>query len=256
MKRSGIHFLVNWLYACAGGREKKEFSDHFPPRNKQFKKGFYDPQVGIAFFNNCGHHFSRKFDLGPITKQDFLHASSQFTTTIFGLEDALISANKHKTVNSHTHTDILLLRDPLNHLASRVKASERTPETVPTNIEFIELYNSYCEEVMSLTKHLPDKIIVIYDKFVIDFKYRNHIATKLGLTNTEKTREISDFGGGSSFSGLNQLNITNVLTRYKQQKMPNDLLKAMLEFDCISKLTERIFKYDLKRRVNKLSSNN
>jgi hypothetical protein len=62
LKRSGIHLIVNWLYANLGATVKDELPEADLPR--QLHDGFRNVAAGVTYFNNCGWFWSRHLEPG------------------------------------------------------------------------------------------------------------------------------------------------------------------------------------------------
>jgi hypothetical protein len=243
LKRSGIHHVVNWLYANHGARTKTALAtDGLHP---QMTDGFCDPEAGVAFFNNCGQLYSRMQELGDLAPADFALAASRQPTSIFGIEDCKLTLAGRASVPGE-QTTVLLLRDPLNHLASRLAAREKAPDLFKVDKPYIQLMSTYCAEALGLAGHLDPKVVILFNRFVADRSYRDTVAGALGVPNLDLVTEVSTYGGGSSFTGVAPLSSpASVLTRYRQRPVPPRLLGMLLEHDAIREACTSLFDYDL-----------
>ena len=243
LKRSGIHLLVGWLYANLGAHSKGPLANE--SLHPQLCDGFADEDASVAFVNNCGGLHSRRFALGDLQAGDFRAAANQRSATIFGIEDcSLAFAERTEGVPDATH--LLLLRDPLNHMASRLEAATTRPEVFPINEAFVDLLDAYCAEFLGRTARLEAKTLVSYNRFVTDRHYRDELAAGLGLPNHDAISEVSGYGGGSSFSGTREPSPTaSLLTRFHQHPLPPRLLDRLLERSSIGEACVTVFHYDL-----------
>ena len=155
LKRSGIHLVVGWLYANLGGEVQAPLAA--PGAHPQLCDGFADPGGRVAFYNNCGRLHSRSFELGDLRAADFTKEAARRDATIFGFEDCRLTlADRTAAVPDATH--VLLLRDPLNALASRLEAARTRPEVFPVGEPFIDLLDAYCAEFLGRSAHLEEKL--------------------------------------------------------------------------------------------------
>jgi len=245
LKRSGIHLLVNWLFANLGASVKEELTTTDLPR--QLHDGFCDRAAGVAFFNNCGWLYSRQLGLGPLTAADLERAAAGQPTTIFGLEDCALRWSS-MTASVPDQRNVLLLRDPLNNLASRLEGSTTMPGQLRTDEAFLDLYAEYATEVLGRTAHLPHRTVVSFNRFVVDPGYRDGIAEQLGVPNRDEVSEVSPYGGGSSFSsGSVPSSPDSLMTRYQQRPLPPRLVELLLARPVIAEVCETVFGYDLAR---------
>lgn len=240
LKRSGIHLVVGWLYANLGGRVKGELvTDGLHP---QLCDGFADREAGVAFFNNCGRQHSRRFELGDLTGEDIDRAARSRRATIFGIEDCpLREADRFADVAG---SNLLVLRDPLNNLASRLEAGRTRPEVFRVDAAYVELLDGYCAEALGRTHQLPHKVVVNYNTFVVDRAYRDTLAAALGLVNVDDVAEVSAYGGGSSFPDGSTAT-SELMTRFRQHPIPAPLIDLLVGRPAIVEACRELFHYDL-----------
>ncbi len=98
---------------------------------------------------------------------------------------------------------ILFLRDPINTLASLAKRSR--PARFRSRFNFF--YQALCIEEMLTHLHnnpagLCDRT-VIFSAWRMNSDYRAKLASELGLKGSELPLQVTPFGGGSSFGGMN-----------------------------------------------------
>jgi hypothetical protein len=243
LKRSGIHFCVDWLFDNAGGRSKARLpSRHgFHP---QLRDGFCDREAGVFFFNNCGRSFSREFSLGTLDRQDFERAAASHRVTIFGIEDCDIARYASRAclgVAMH----VVIMRDPLNNIASRLRGQEDRPQVFRVDERYVELYETYCREFLGETAFVQPKVAVSYNRFVQERSYRDAVATELHLANRDLIDRVSNYGGGSSFSGRQSSSVPALLTRYREEPVAPPLVRLLLSKPSIGEICRRVFHYEL-----------
>lgn len=106
--------------------------------------------------------------------------------------------------------EILILRDPFNLIASRLKRIENRKKL---NIKglgsqeslkgLVGLWKDYAKEYLGYTNYLKNnKVIINYNKWCVDKDYRENIAKRLGVPFSDKAiNDVPADGGGSSFDG-------------------------------------------------------
>ncbi len=243
LKRSGIHLIVNWLYANLGGRSKEDLDA--TGLHPQLFDGFCDDAAGVTFFNNCGRRNSRQLELGSLTTADFVDAARPWRATVFGIEDcALRYASETSAVVGSSN--VLVLRDPLNHVASRLAAAETRPELFRVDEPYVDLLDAYCAEYLGRSSRLAPLVTVSFNRFVVDRGYRDGLAASMGLENVDFVSEVSSYGGGSSFSGTGEpVSPDALMTRFRERPLPPSLLDQLLSRPAIREVCAAVFGYDL-----------
>jgi len=84
---------------------------------------------------------------------------------------------------SHREYSILLYRSCFNHLSSILNHYGLWKHVA---IDFIEMSTQYELEAMGVTNRIPNKVVVLYDRWFSDIEYRKSISAKLGLRHTDK----------------------------------------------------------------------
>lgn len=243
LRRSGTHLVAGWLYANHGGVAK----DPLPTddRHPQLCDGFSDPSASVAFFNNCGRAHARDLELGALTAPDFTAAAAGRRATLFSIEDcALRFADRMPSGGDVAR--VLVVRDPLNNVASRLRGADALPGLVRVDEGYLDLLAEYCAELLGRTDHLGGATVISFNRFVVDRSYRDGIAAALGVPNRDATSEVSTYGGGSSFDGLDGPRSPEVLlARHRQHPLPRSLVDALLARPVIADACEAVFGYDL-----------
>lgn len=147
---------------------------------------------------------------------------------------------------------VLIMRDPLNNLASRLKAAERRPDVFPVHERFLDLFEAYCAEYLGYTDELPKKTLVNFNRFVTESDYRQAMAEELGTHNHDAVSEVSPYGGGSSFSAGDRSPTPSLMTRYRQYPIPRHLLKLLLGRKSVREMCSTVFGYNLAERVSEV----
>jgi len=193
MKRSGNHALIQWIRA----------------------------NLPVVFFNNA-------VQIGPILKGEralpeplpfnrwlsqqsrvpFLaRARTYHKDVLVSFEDThpewqLFSATPPATLS------ILILRDPYNLFASRIRKGSSTRMSAyknppnPTFHRMIELWKAHARAFLNETSGRPD-VPVYFNRWFCSPGYRQRIADSLAMPNSDAGLDIvPGYGGGSSFDGL------------------------------------------------------
>ncbi|MEO1743319.1 MAG: hypothetical protein AAFR99_16095, partial [Cyanobacteria bacterium J06629_9] len=145
---------------------------------------------------------------------------------------------------SATRFDFLILRDPFNLLASRIK-SNMSRITDSSAAEIIQLWKSYAKEFLGETKILTqNKVCINFNRWHSSQMYRKGIADSLGLQFTDAGRErVKGYGGGSSFDGRNhdgEASQLKVLERWKLFEHTDSFWQLFRDEELLS-YVERIF---------------
>lgn len=116
--------------------------------------------------------------------------------------------------------DMLIIRDPFNYIASRLKLLQvRGPlDGVSNPALIVKNWKSMAREAIKLSQApQPGKTVVNYNRWVTELAYRKQLSKILmGSFNDSSIKKVSDFGGGSSFRDPDKLTISMVLVRWKE----------------------------------------
>lgn len=139
--------------------------------------------------------------------------------------------------------DIVILRDPFNLLASRLKRNMKQVKALHQSI--IDLWIEYAKEYLGKTQYFKDnKIVLNYNLWCSDKNYRRQIASQCKFDFSDLGfNEVKSYGGGSSFDGRQfdgKANQMNVLNRW--QYFSNDIsYRKLLDNDELLEYSEQIF---------------
>lgn len=139
--------------------------------------------------------------------------------------------------------DVLILRDPFNMLASRLKSNKNPVKSWHKTV--VDMWIDYAKEYLGETNYLKyNKIAVNYNQWVQDRDYRQQIANKLQLNFSDRgIHNVKTFGGGSSFDGTKfkgKASNMNVFDRWKHF-IDNSDYKNMLNNPELFDYSQRIF---------------
>jgi hypothetical protein len=243
LQRSGIHLVVSWLFANFGGRRREPLPATGHP---QFGDGFLDPVAQVAFFNNPGRFYCRAFKLGPIQPHDVRAVADEYEHCIVSIEDCSLACAAQLPAGDRT-ASLLVVRHPLNLLASRRRGATTRPELFRTDVEFIEILAAHYEEALEHTDHLPNCTVVVFDRFVDDPSYRDALAARLEVPNRDAVTEVSSYGGGSSFTGAAGPTAMDALhTRYLEEPLPATLVHELVDRPAIVDACRNLFGFELR----------
>lgn len=249
LQRSGNHAIINWIFTQA--KEPRCFLNYNPVdcnpfiyfqkqgTVKEFQKDFYkDFNVPME----CFGFFSDKATLIYSYEDDNLEET--YTERFAKNHDRWLG----KSQNCY---DVIILRDPFNLFASRLKKEEDIIENrYSLKIEdqrktLINLWKQYAREFVDKTNFLKyQKVTISYNRWVTDKDYRRQLAETLGLNfNDETMNEVLPVGGGSSFdrtSKNNDAKQMKVFDRWQFYK-DDETFKDVFRDAEIIELSDQIF---------------
>lgn len=236
MKRSGNHAVINWLLKNGTGIDGKSvyydnayFPRGNPPRILQPEEvTIKDPRENILAILNY-----EDIPLGDINT----------IPTVVNQDSILENSKKY---------NILLLRDPFNLFASRLRRLKdheiagRTQQPIQQTTweDTIKLYKSYAREFLGDTNILEDKIVINYNQWFSEKTYRDAILMNyFGQENQDiGIEQVSRYGKGSSFDGFYEGDARNMKLLNRWEEFENDEFYRRLVADTeLISLSERIF---------------
>lgn len=196
MSRSGNHAVINWILSQTTGRSC--FLNCAEPKSNPFRTA-RPLDDGRSIFANYAD-----FDLGAelrgrFSEKDLLifsHEDCFFGTIAKGFfednHDALVGPSLHRK-------DILILRDPFNLFASRLRAGfgEVSNQTA------LRIWKQHAREFLGDRRYLKQpRVLINYNRWATEKAYRREIAEQLGLAFSDAHRHhVPAVGKGSSFDG-------------------------------------------------------
>lgn len=225
MRRSGNHVVLNWT-----GLTAFPFFMNDIRRDDQSAKLLGDPVASPGFWRWFLRLCARKRMRAPL-RQDgrrLFRGGLCVSLEDWSIEDPIFDpwpANiRH----------ILLVRDPLNMFASRIRRFEAMHTAYGqdrAHVYFensIALWKSHAREFLGDTRHLPGHVGIYYDSWLTDPAYRGRIAARLGLVPDETALGIvPPHGGGSSFEGMAPLGVDAVERRLSRHSQLRDDEQAL-----------------------------
>jgi hypothetical protein len=188
LKRSGNHAVIHWLRSSA----KLDFVNNLLPFDALHARGQLDAHT----------HQLRHPALGYLTCYTWPWKRRRMVS----LEDMPIDRwlfDETKPANVH---NLLVVRCPINLFASRIKKGfSMEHPAFPRSMNDImlrarRLWIAHAREALGETAFLEHKTPVVFDRFIVDSKYRRDIAAALRLQPDDASlSQQAPEGRGSSF---------------------------------------------------------
>jgi hypothetical protein len=251
LQRSGNHAIINWIFTQC--KELKCYLNFVKPHCNPFLS--FERRGTVKEFQK---DFFEKFNIS----KEKLGIFSAKDTLIYSYEDELpedvffsetFSKNRVRWVgHSKEKYNILILRDPFNLFASRLKREEnQIPNQHMLKVEaekkkLIKLWKSHAELFINAGGLSTDEEIITinYNSWFTDKNYREQLAKTLNIEFNDSTiNEVLPIGGGSSFDSLNKNNSAEemeVLERWKHYK-DNEFFSEIFKDKELIELSEQIF---------------
>lgn len=219
MKRSGNHVVINWMAGC--GR-------FFHINNA----------LPVSYELSESRHFSYPVSMARVMARKRIKRIRSMglrpATYLISVEDMPISVPLFDTQGESTN--ILLVRDPENLFASRIKkASAKHRAAYPrkndaTMQRAISVWLEHADELLAKTEHLQMCIGIFFDRWVCDPEYRKLIAARLGVACGEAPiSQRAKEGDGSSFGGQKTVGPSEVGNLLKRRRLLNDCERTLLD---------------------------
>lgn len=231
LRRSGNHAVLSWIF-------------------QQLPKQVYflnNVAAGMSPFR-CYHlHFPQKGyrneAWGNFSEKQYL---------VYSYEDyslreicSLNSERKHDLWVGKTlkQFDVLILRDPFNLIASRLKKNYLKVKTAGESP--VSLWIDHAKEFMCETNFLShNKVVINYNQWCKSVDYRQKISRQLELTfSDEGLSYVSSYGGGSSFDGRilqGSAKSMDIEKRWQHFK-DNDTFRALISDEKLLQYSNLIF---------------
>jgi hypothetical protein len=213
MSRSGNHTIINWLMSQIRGRvcflncAEAKTNPFLSARSLHHGRSYAVNYPGFDIESERQGQFSPKDYLIHSYEDCFLGSICH----------NLFERNHDRFVGrSRQRFDILILRDPFNLFASRLKSGySGVPMATATRI-----WKQHAREYLGIREHLAyNKTLINYNIWATDRSYRRQIAGALGLEFTDAGFDrVAHCGGGSSFDGTDfdgRASAMGILERWK-----------------------------------------
>jgi hypothetical protein len=247
LSRSGNHAVINWVLSQLEGSYL--FLNCTEPKHNPFFTSRPLSPDGSSYLTNIAGFDLEKEQQGSMSRKDFL---------IYNHEDSFLgslnSATQQKARTqwlgqSKIQKDILILRDPFNLFASRIKAGLIKGHYThhgakPISILTLRrIYKQHAQEFLGNRKNLKNKILVNFNLWTNNKDYRENLARQLDIPFRDSGfKEVPAVAGGSSFDGTSFAGKANKMRLQDRWKIFEDDEEYWNLFDKeIIDLTEQIF---------------
>lgn len=226
LARSGHHGIINWIIGQCPGRVC--YLNGVKPNRNPYTAYVSKDLKGISE----EEFLKDKEKKNKALKKDYLiYSYEELPLEEIYTESFEFKHDKYLGKSSKRF-DILILRDPYNYFASRLKLEEMglydpNIRAKLTNKKardaLIILWLQYAKEFLGQTAYLKNnKVVINFDKWVSDKSYRQGLAKKLNLKFSDAMmNKLTRSGPGSSFDKLKYANDggkMKVLERWKVMK--------------------------------------
>jgi hypothetical protein len=158
------------------------------------------------------------------------------SNSVFLFEDQI----NYITTN-YKEYNVIIIRDIYDNIISRIGKNKKWSQV---NRRYIKTIKTIIKEFLEIENNIPNKILINYNKYILDTDYRNDILKNyFQILNIKKfSNEIPGFGGGKTFNNddlRNEVKIDN----HTYSHIENDL--ELLD------LVEKYFGYYLLDKLKK-----
>lgn len=197
IQRSGHHAVLLWI--LSNTTRKYCFLNNCKVSVSPFNLEFILQRKELRVKTNVEGFSIFSETSGKFTKKDMLlyNFENQFLSDIFSPE--FLDYKKQWVGSSRNTLTLLVLRDPLNNLASFLK---RNPGITWCEVDrFLQLWASYANEALGITDLCCNKYVIDFGMWNKSADYRKRIADDFNLVDNGVINQVTSWGGGSSFSG-------------------------------------------------------
>ena len=201
LRRSGNHAIAEWIKAQEKGRV--EHLNNLEVRCNPYRHKYNRIIDFYPEHANWANKHYKPLARGHFSPMDCLilgyedHALPSITDALFEqMHEVYLGKSKKRL-------DILIMRDPFNLFASRLKSG--MIEIKNEKSTAVELWIQYAKEFLNESNYLShNKICISYNRWFSDLEYRQDLANQLGTEFTDAGMDrVAHLGGGSSFDGQN-----------------------------------------------------
>ncbi|WP_148306638.1 hypothetical protein [Gemmatirosa kalamazoonensis] len=201
LQRSGNHAIITWIVEQFAGRpacflNNVRHGDHDPyvVAPQRFAYGMDGvPQEAWRDTPKDLLVYSYEDDAKRLLPNATSLLASAFSPAFEARREAYLGRSARRL-------DVLILRDPANNFASRLKKLEKL-----TGVKDLPTIVAYWKELARAAIAVEergdeDTVVVLYNRWFADRKYRQTLSRRLGGTFSDASlRHVSEIGGGSSF---------------------------------------------------------
>lgn len=246
MSRSGNHAIINWIISQLPGRYC--FLNCAEPKQNPFTTARPLREPGESYRTNIPEFDLFSEQSGQFSVKDYLLYSYE-DCFLGGLNHPQFRTNRERWIGRSGEVySLLILRDPFNLFASRIRAGlllgHYTHGTKPISIYNLRrIWKQHAREFLGEKNYLRRRVLINFNRWSEERPYRESITEQLGIPFTDKGfKSVSDVAGGSSFDGLrlmgraNQMKLQSRWRAYETDERYWELFD-----DELVDLTRRIF---------------
>lgn len=206
LSRSGNHAVINWLISQLQGTYV--FLNCTEPKHNPFFTCRPLSPEGPSYRTNLVDFDIEEEQRGNMSRKDFLVYNHE-DSFLGSLNSAAQKDLRRRWVGeSSIQKDILILRDPFNLFASRMKAglirghyTHHGAKPIST-LTLRRIYKQHAREFLGEKKNLRNKVLVNFNSWSSDREYRRNLARQLAIPFEDSGfSEVPAVAGGSSFDG-------------------------------------------------------
>jgi hypothetical protein len=202
------------------------------------------------------HHFNKgevlflnDIDSGINVKKIFAKMRYLHDYDVFGVPEVIIYSHEEvwlKDIKNNGDTTIVVVRDPYNLTASRIKMMDTVgfPHRwfIRDSNQYKRVLRQHMSEALKRTHLLSKKIIVNFNKWWVDKEYRGIVSQMIGYNFCDDGYgKMLPHGGGSSFDKVvDDTRKLKVLNRWKEY-MDNSLMEKVFFDEGIAELSCALF---------------
>lgn len=238
LRRTGNHAILNWIRSQQPGEigflnDVAAGQNPYRYKSENLRRYYPEHSKMAAVY--------RRQSMGEFERRDCL---------IYSYEDWSLRRIAHKRFErnralyvgrSGRRFDLLILRDPFNLFASRLKQGFWT--TKVAGVSMVDLWLEYAREFLGESDYLgKDSVCVNYNRWFAQADYRRALAARLEIPFSDAGLDkVTGFGGGSSFDGVGVKGRSLKVNNRWQTFAEDPKFAALFENDDIWTYSERIF---------------
>lgn len=207
LSRSGNHAIINWVIKQLNGSYC--FLNCTEPKRNPYYTARPLNESGKVLETNLENFNLAAEQNGNFDKKNYL---------LYSHEDCFLGPLQHKVFkNDHDSwvgktqkfNDVLILRDPFNLFASRIKSGfidgDHTPPKAQqvSTLTLKRIYKQHARAFIGEKNLLKNKVTINYNRWAASPEYRREVAKHLQILFTDRGfEEVAQVAGGSSFDGI------------------------------------------------------
>lgn len=242
LQRSGHHAIIHWIVAQIKAAQQKaiHINNVRPGRNPFLVQGHQSKNAAFYISKDASIDWASE-GKGRLTPKE---------TLIYSYEDCWldeITGSKWESQitqwvgPSHRRYNVLILRDPFNWFASRLRrggpnswqsSNVSTSSTRLGRSHDQQLWIQYAREFLGETRYLAKSPLVPinFNRWFEDASYRRHIAQKLDIPFTDagfqKQASLSSFDGSELAAGAQRMQVLRRWSGYSGNSFYRDFFRS------------------------------